>query len=103
MFEYNLILFLVWAEHLHMTLDGVSVISGLVSASQMVHLSLGLQLCSTAGSFAFCSVSAFQHNEFCFIHSLLYCSPSVSMIDCLLLQGVLESYFKKKVRLQCNL
>ena len=72
MFEYNLILFLVWAEHLQMTRDGVSVIFGLVSTLQMVHLPLSLPLWLTTGSFAFCSVSAFQPNEFCFIHSLLY-------------------------------
>lgn len=64
MFEYNLTLFHVWAEHLHMTWDGISVIFGLISTSQMVFLSLGLQLWLTTGSFAFCSVSAFQHNEF---------------------------------------
>ena len=64
MFEYNLILFLVWAEHLQMTRDGVSVIFSLVFSWQMAHLSLSLQLWSTTGSFAFCSVSAFQPNEF---------------------------------------
>lgn len=37
--EYSLMLFLVGAELLQMTWDGVSVASGLVSASQLVHVS----------------------------------------------------------------
>ena len=53
MFEYNLILFLVWAERLQMTRDGISVIFSLVSAWQMVHLSLSLQLWSLQGLLLF--------------------------------------------------
>lgn len=65
-------LFLVWAEQLQMTRDGASVTFGLVSASPVVHLSFGLQLWLTSGFAAVCSVSAFQHNEFCFIHIRLH-------------------------------